>query len=121
MRRAPIASVLEGIDVFVRWEDEDRDPVALSEQLRRANGEGLQLTMITNRGQKVWPHGAPETFCTDHWRCRFLTEDAGAVHDGQRSLFRLLQRLDEVGLEIIKMEFLYRFGTHCGYSAGQGQ
>ena len=27
--------------------------------------------MITNRGIKVWPEGFEETFCTDHWRCRF--------------------------------------------------
>ena len=30
--------------------------------------------MITNRGTKVWPDGAPETFCTDHWRCRFTAD-----------------------------------------------
>lgn len=28
--------------------------------------------MIFNRGTKVWPRGMPETFKTDHWRCRFM-------------------------------------------------
>ena len=33
--------------------------------------------MITNRGVKVWPEGFPETFCTDHWRCRFVGKTPG--------------------------------------------
>ncbi|MBL4544633.1 MAG: hypothetical protein JKP95_01840 [Oceanicaulis sp.] len=32
----------------------------------------MSLKMITNRGVKVWPQGLPETFKTDHWRCRFM-------------------------------------------------
>ena len=35
--------------------------------------------MITNRGVKVYPDGMPETFCTDHWRCRFVRVDGGAT------------------------------------------
>jgi isocitrate dehydrogenase len=31
--------------------------------------------MNTNRGVKVWPKGFEETFCTDHWRCRFTAVD----------------------------------------------
>jgi hypothetical protein len=40
----------------------------------------LRLKLVTNRGVKVWPEGFPETFCTDHWRSRFVspaTEGAG--------------------------------------------
>ena len=48
------------------------NPDILAENLKKAEGDGLELLMITNRGVKVWPEGLPETFCTDHWRCRFM-------------------------------------------------
>jgi isocitrate dehydrogenase len=38
--------------------------------MQSINLENKQLTMITNRGLK-WPDGFNETYCTDHWRCRF--------------------------------------------------
>lgn len=120
IRNTPPEKSLEGVDVFLYWDVDERDPDALAEMLKQANGEGLELTMITNRGQKVWPHGAPETFCTDHWRCRFLHEKRSALK-GQSDILKLLSRIDEVGLEIIKTEFLYRFGQERGYSLGQGE
>ena len=39
--------------------------------MQSINSENKHLTMITNRGIKVWPNGFEETYCTDHWRCRF--------------------------------------------------
>ncbi len=119
--KPPPAAVRElvGVDVFLRWDEGDRNPDALGAALSRANGEGLQLSMITNRGQKVWPKGAPETFRTDHWRCRFQLEGGGAFEQGR--VFRLLQRVDELGLDVIKTEHLYTFDGIPGYSLGQGQ
>jgi isocitrate dehydrogenase len=35
--------------------------------------------MITNRGVKVWPQGFEETFCTDHWRCRYEVTEGEQV------------------------------------------
>jgi len=73
--------------------------------------------MITNRGVKVWPGGLPETFCTDHWRCRFLAaEGAGALdHAG---IVALLGRAADAGLDFIKTEHLYTFDGEPGYSLG---
>ena len=48
-----------------------RKIMELATQLNPAGTVKLPLTMITNRGVKVWPQGFPETFCTDHWRLRF--------------------------------------------------
>lgn len=118
-RQAPTERTLEGVDLFVFWDDNERSPDKLANLLQQANGEGMQLTMVTNRGQKVWPDGAPETFCTDHWRCRFLPEDREPVD--QRDVLRLLNRADDAGLDIIKTEFLFRFGGERGYSLGQGE
>ena len=34
---------------------------------------------LSNRGTKVYPNGFDETFCTDHWRARFMSETQGAA------------------------------------------
>ncbi len=117
--RPRAAKERRGVDVFVAWDAAARDPEILASELRRAEADnGLRLVMITNRGQKVWPNGAPETFCTDHWRCRF-ERASGAVQ--AREVFELLGRIDEVGHDVIKTEHLFTFDGVQGYSRGQGQ
>src|SRR2546426_2619916 len=61
---------LVGVDVFLDWHS--GTPDELGEIFKKVSDDGLELTTITNRGAKVWPGGMPETFCTDHWRCRFM-------------------------------------------------
>jgi isocitrate dehydrogenase len=109
---------LVGVDVFLDWSEEGRDPNVLGRQLEPLGGDGLALKMITNRGVKVYPEGLPETFCTDHWRCRFSKED-GELHFGQ--ILSLLARIDAAGLEVIQTENLYTFDGELGYSLGQGE
>jgi len=116
--RAPQAKTMDGVDVFVHCAD--RDPDALATRLNdAAAGTFLQLAMITNRGVKVWPDGLPETFCTDHWRCRFLAPSQGIAH--RSHLIELLHRIDRAGIDFVKTEGLYRFDGEAGYSLGQGQ
>ena len=72
---------------------------------------------MTNRGVKVWPDGFPETFCTDHWRCRFMGDGVVSHAD----LLELLQRVAALGLDFIKTENLCTFDGEPGYALGQGQ
>ena len=116
----PAKRDLVGIDVFLRWNDDERKPERLAESLGVAGNNDLKLTMITNRGQKVWPNGFDETFCTDHWRCRFeKSGEDDAVE--QRRMFDLLDRIDRSGLEVIKTEHLYEVDGRPAFSLGQGQ
>lgn len=117
-RRAAVKT-MDGVDVFVHWPQ--RSPQALAGLLAAAIGEepALGLTMITNRGVKVWPGGAPETFCTDHWRCRFLPDHGAQAMPDQ--VVALLERLTQFGIDWVKTEGLYRFDGEPGYSLGQGQ
>ncbi|HVN91026.1 MAG TPA: NADP-dependent isocitrate dehydrogenase [Candidatus Binataceae bacterium] len=110
-----------GVDVFVDWDQQNRNPERLAEQLRHANGEGLELSMISNRGTKVWPNGLPETFCTDHWRCRFTPSGSGSKEITHTQIAELLNRVAKVGLDFIKTETLCTFDGEPGYSLGQGQ
>jgi len=68
-RKAPKTKELEGVDLFVHWPGTEANELAPIVQA--LNLGDASLSMITNRGIKVWPDGFPETFCTDHWRCRF--------------------------------------------------
>lgn len=113
--RARAKKELVGIDLFLDWPE--RSPDALATVVRRLDGDGLHLAVITNRGTKVWPDGAPETFCTDHWRCRF-TATSGVSH---AQVIALLDRANAAGLDFIKTEHLYTFDGTPGFSLGQGQ
>ena len=75
--------------------------------------------MISNRGVKVWPGGHAETFCSDHWRCRFLSQISGNTI-GHDEIVSLLKRLGEAGYDSIKTENLYNFDGERGYSLDQG-
>ena len=149
---------LVGVDVFVF--DQLRGAEALAECLQSSTGEQFSLSMITNRGTKVWPGGVPETFCTDHWRCRFRfrpasVKEAIGVHGSSYAsgvsgsngltttteatvtetdvatmsqtiynpleIYRLLARIQESGIDVIKTEHLYEFGGEPAFSRGQGE
>ena len=111
---------LVGVDVFVDWDAPGRRPHELADVLQAAaRVDGLKLTMITNRGTKVWPGDLPATMRTDHWRCRFVGRDGRPVT--HRRIVGLLQRLTERGVDFIKTEHLCTFDGEAGYSRGQGE
>lgn len=114
---APAKKSLVGVDVFLHHNN--RDANALAELLQKAKAQNLELTMITNRGTKVWPNGFPETFCTDHWRCRFKQKNG--VAPAYKDVVTLLGEVNAQGLDVIKTENLYEFDGVAGYTAAQGQ
>lgn len=115
-RRSPAKKTLVGVDVFVQ----STAPVEMLASLLRSAECGLfDLTMITNRGVKVWPAGLPETFCTDHWRCRFQAKPGKQFN--KPMLIELLRNLHYTGIDFVKTEQLYTFDGVPGYSLGQGQ
>lgn len=108
---------LVGIDVFLQATDTNAEAIAKSVQ-QYTNGT-LHLSMITNRGTKVWPNGFPETFCTDHWRCRFKATDNNILNFSHAIELQL--KLHNANLDIIKTENLYHFDGEAGFTAAQGQ
>jgi isocitrate dehydrogenase len=114
----PSSKQLVGVDAFLDWHEADRDPEVLGSALATAAAEGWVLEMVTNRGVKVYPGGIPETFCTDHWRCRFVPGDAD-IDNGD--IVRLLTSLHDAGFDVIKTENLYRIDGEIAYSLGQGE
>ena len=113
-RPAPAKKELVGVDVFTHDRAAADD---LAARLNAAAAGQFELVLITNRGVKVWPQGLPETFCTDHWRCRFEARGEAGTAD----VARLLAALAEAGIDAVKTENLYEFDGERGYSLGQGQ
>lgn len=116
-RREQPDKQLVGVDVFVDWAGYQSEQLA--EKLQAIAGDGLKLSMITNRGIKVWPNGFDETFCTDHWRCRFENVNGGVVTKNQ--IIALLGNAEKMGIDTIKTENLYEFDGLPAFSLGQGQ
>ena len=116
-RKEPKNKKLEGVDLFVNWCG--LDPNELAQKVQKIESKGMKLTMITNRGIKVWPDGFKETFCTDHWRCRFKPKEGEQMY--KTDIIELLEKAIEEDIDTIKTENLYAFDGVSAYSLGQGQ
>ena len=117
VRKAPGVKALQGVDIFVHWAG--TDPDALAPMVQKMDTDSVGLSMITNRGIKVWPEGFEETFCTDHWRCRFKAKEGHTLT--KKGIVDLLTHAEELGIDTIKTENLYTFDGKSAYSLGQGQ
>jgi isocitrate dehydrogenase len=122
--RPVVKKELKGVDVFI--DDLNRSADELGELLQELSKGALKLKMITNRGVKVYPDGLPETFCTDHWRCRFVnrenSKDVNQMLDvSKNDVLELLSALAAADVDVIKTENLYYFDGKISFSLGQGE
>ncbi|MFM1745982.1 MAG: hypothetical protein RLZZ630_1919 [Bacteroidota bacterium] len=116
-RKAARNKTLQGVDLFVHWQGTNAEELA--KKIHKLDANGIKLSMITNRGIKVYPDGFPETFCTDHWRCRFKPVNETLMT--KKQILHLLETAEEQDIDIIKTENLYAFDGKPAYSLGQGQ
>ena len=108
---------LVGVDIFVHWNG--TNPDELAKKIQELDDSEIKLSMITNRGIKVWPEGFEETFCTDHWRCRFKPTPGNTIT--KKHIIQLLSNSIDNGIDTIKTENLYSFDGKPAFSLGQGQ
>lgn len=115
-----VAKTLQGVDLFIDWDKDDRNPDTLAAELNKAaESVTLKLKLITNRGVKVYPEGQPETFKTDHWRCRFVPKNGETVSN--KDIIALMNSVEEHNLDVVKTENLYNFGSERAYTLAQGE
>jgi len=109
---------LVGVDVFINWNFGSSED--FGGLLYKVNTEHLGLQMISNRGIKVWPGPATDTFCSDHWSCRFMAKsnEKPITHF---QIIDLLGKIHEAGFDFIKTEHLYNFDGVPGYTLAQGE
>ncbi|MFM2114687.1 MAG: hypothetical protein RI908_428 [Actinomycetota bacterium] len=114
--RARQKKVQVGVDVFL--DEPDTTPDRLGRELETLASPDFRLDMLSNRGQKVYPGGAPETLCVDAFRCRFVGLGESVT---TAQVLALFARLDAAGHPLIKSEGLFTFDGEPGYTKGQGQ
>ncbi|MEP7236075.1 MAG: isocitrate/isopropylmalate family dehydrogenase, partial [Ignavibacteriota bacterium] len=105
-----------GVDVFL---DSTLATDEIAKRLLAIGGDGLQLALIANRGVGVWPEGLPETFLSDHWRCRYLAAEGKTITHTE--IVELLEGITRIGLDFIKIENLCTFDGEIAYSLAQGE
>jgi isocitrate dehydrogenase len=116
-KRVEAKKELIGVDIFVCWNGTNANEIG--EKISPLTHKNIELSMISNRGIKVWPNGFDETFCTDHWRCRYKSLDGSTI--SQEDIIALLTLFNQHQIEVIKTENLYTFDGKIGFSLGQGQ
>src|SRR5579871_3230326 len=116
-RTKQLSIELKGIDVIVHWPSKNTSELATL--MNQQGGDGLKLEMIDNRGVKIYPAGlaAAETFCTDSFRCRFLSD--GTADRGK--MLDLVKRISDAGVDVVMTASLRTFDGAEGYSLAQGQ
>ena len=102
--------------MFVHWAGYDANELA--EKLHRMEAGKAAAHHDHQRGIKVWPNGFKETFCTDHWRCRFQPTDGEQLSN--KHILGCLHAVQD-DIDTIKTENLYSFDGRPAYSLGQGQ
>jgi len=109
---SPSSKVLVGVDIYVKW---DGDVSQLRQQMEAAAGDDFNMSLITNRGAKLWPDTMPETYCVDHWRCRFT----GANGTNHQKIVQLQSRLAEAGLDFVQTMHLHEYNGQKQYSLSE--
>lgn len=105
-----------GVDIFV---DSKESVEAVRSAAEGIAGE-LKLTLVGNRGAKLWPNTMPETFCIDQWRCRFMSQERGSAVSSQQ-IASLMQRLADAGINFTQMESLCTFDGTPGFTLAQDE
>ncbi|NJR12484.1 NADP-dependent isocitrate dehydrogenase [bacterium] len=108
---------LVGVDVYMQWEDSQRDPKVLGALVEQYAEGDLKFIMMTNRGLKVYPMEFPSPFYSDHWRCRYESETT-ITH---QQVMALLHKFIAAGFDVVGTENLYLYDGKPGYTLGQGQ
>lgn len=105
-----------GVDVFL----DCKEGVEHVKQKMDSIAGDLKLTLIGNRGVKLWPNTMPETFCIDQWRCRFMSQDKGASIN-KKQVAELLKRLADADIDFTQMECLCSFDGKPGFTLAQDE
>lgn len=110
----PQKKELVGCDIYLDWSGK---PDKLGDMASKIGTQLFELEMISNRGMKVWPDGAEETFCGDHWRLRYKAK-SNMMHS---HILDLVDQFIAQELDVIKIENLYTFDGENGFTQAQGQ
>ncbi len=116
-KEAPVKQDVMGIDIYVQ---SNLSVEELHKQLTAVDLGKLNLTMIANRGVKVWPNTMRETACVDNWRCRFMNKAKGSSISRQDAA-ALLTKFADAGILFNQTELLSNYDDKPGYTVAQDE
>ena len=109
-----------GVDIFI--DNFNLTPDELGEKLAKIDSP-MKIVVISSRGLKIWPNCMIDAPYANHCSCRYQssedTKDLKPIK--HQDIIQLLQKIDELGLDVIKTENLYTFDGKVGFSLAQGQ
>lgn len=103
-----------GVDVFMQ--DSKISVEKLHTLLEKISTAKLKISVIGNRGTKLWPDGFVHSKLSDVWQCRFRgpsVTDSDVIH--------LLSALTEQGMSFCGVEKLLHINGNRSYSLIQGE
>lgn len=119
--RVKSKKILVGVDIFI----DNPNDIPANELAKRMSslGNNTQLIVITSRGLKIWPNSSIEDPYLRHCCCRF---QSAANIDAltpitHADILTLLEKMNALGLDVIKTENLYTYDGELGYTLAQGQ
>lgn len=102
---------LIGVDVFMHYNGMPLEELVIS--VKSALPKGVELQLITSRGQQIWPGKHTLESISDHIKCRFFKQNGSFF--SQRVIIELLRSLNEQSLELLKTEHLFLFNEREGF------
>jgi isocitrate dehydrogenase (NAD+) len=102
---------LVGADVFVEWNATEQLP-----PIPKRSGP-LELTMISNRGTRVYPPPIPQITMVNWFRCRYIAKTAIS----SEHIRMLASEIEQTGVRWMHIELLYHDGITSMYSKAQGE
>ena len=106
-----------GVDVFV---EASLTPEELGTHLEQLTADlPIHLKMISNRGTKVYAPTGAMTDCVNHWRCRFVLNDANVTLNDE-TILTLLPRIG-AHYRWMHIEKLPEFDGAAGFTRAQGE
>ncbi len=100
---------LVGADVFTEWSG---GLPPMPEQVGP-----LKLTMMSNRGTKVYPGPQPDILIVDHHRCRYTSDGPVTTAD----VLAVLNEVERLGIRWCHVELLNTANGQPRYSKAQGE
>lgn len=93
----------------------------LADKIQECSLGKLKLHTISSKGLKLWPDQHEGNFNSDHWCCRFFSNQEKPAVINPEEIAALLDVFAKKGLNFIKIENLYNFDGQRGYSLAQGE
>ena len=110
---------LVGVDLYIGTREHNGK--VFGDKLHHVSHDGLELTVVSNRGVAIWPEFMEETFTTDSNQCRFTNKAKPGTLVTQKQILALMDKVVDAGYDIVKIETLRNFDGKSGYSQVQGQ